>query len=322
MKRSASTSPLTDRLVALSEPLRLRLCRLLDSHELTVGELSRVIQHPQSTVSRHLKVLADTGFLQKRAEGTATLYRLVLDDLDPPARELWRAVSQQLDGDVTAEDDLRRAKTILAERSTDSLWFFGRVAGEWDDVRQQLFGSRFTLHALLGLLPSWWTVADLGCGTGNGAELIAPFVREVIAIDQSEPMLAAARKRLAGVQNVRFIDGPLEALPLEARSVHAAVCLMVMHHIAEPGEALQEMARILKPGGVALVVDMYEHDRAEYRHTMGHKHLGFSALRMQEWMTSAGLRQTRVVSLPSDPESVGPGLFAATGYAPGAAVGE
>lgn len=320
MKRSPATTPLTDRLVALSEMLRLRICRLLEQLELSVGEVAKVVQLPQSTVSRHLKVLADAGWLQKRAEGTATMYRLLLDDLEAPARALWQTIRGQLEGDLLVAEDLRRLGAVLAERRTDSLAFFGRVAGEWDKVRQELFGSLFTTRALLALLPRSWVVADLGCGTGNGAELLAPFVGEVIALDQSKPMLDAARKRLASLSNVRFVDGPIEAIPLDSGSVDAAVCLMVLHHVAEPVEALSEMRRIVRPGGVALVVDMLEHDRTEYRHTMGHRHLGFPPEAMREMFRRAGFEGARILPLPGDPDARGPGLFAAVGEAPGGGV--
>ncbi|MCH8066054.1 MAG: winged helix-turn-helix transcriptional regulator [Chloroflexi bacterium] len=152
MKRSPVTNLITDRLAALSEMLRLRICRLLERQELSVGEIARVVQLPQSTVSRHLKVLSSAGWLDRRAEGTATMYRLVLDDLEPEARVLWLAVRDQLGGDVQVEDDSRRVEAVVAERRTDSVSFFGRIAGEWDDVRAELFGDEFTTRALLALL--------------------------------------------------------------------------------------------------------------------------------------------------------------------------
>lgn len=313
MKRSAASTPLTDRLAALSEVVRLRICRLLERHELSVGEVASVVQLPQSTVSRHLKVLSDAGWVQKRAEGTATLYRLVPDDLDAPHRSLWLTIRDQLDEDVAVADDLRRVKTVLAERKTDSLSFFGRVAGEWDKVRGELFGEDFTARALLALLPRDWVVADLGCGTGNIAELLAPNVKQVVAVDQSGPMLEAAKKRLEGIGNVRFVAGPIEALPLENASVDAAVCALVLHHVADPLEAMREMRRILRPSGRALIIDMFAHERSEYRHTMGHAHLGFDPETLAADLAKAGFKRPRVDPLQCGSHARGPGLFVATG---------
>jgi len=318
MKRAAQPIPVAERLAALSEPVRLRLCRLLEREELSVGEVASVLQLPQSTVSRHLKVLSDGGWLLKRADGTATMYRLVLDDLAVDARALWVAVREQLGDSAELREDLRRLEAVLDDRKADSSSFFGRVAGAWDDLRTQLFGSSFTAPALLALLPREWTVADLGCGTGNAAELLAGRVRKVIAVDASDVMLRAAKKRLANVRGVEFRQGPLEHLPLKDASVDAAVCVLVLHHLDEPENATREMRRIVKPGGRVLVVDMFEHDRREYRHQMGHKHLGFSEARAKSMLERAGFVRVRVDALPAWPDSKGPSLYAATGEAPGA----
>lgn len=325
MKRKADIIPIADHLVALSDPVRLRILRILEREELAVGEVAKVVQLPQSTVSRHLKVLADAAWVFKRAEGTATLYRLVLDDLPAPRRALWLAVRDLMkspDGrDIThdLEEDLRRLASVVAQRREDAQSFFGRVAGQWDDVRNELFGARFTPVALLSLLSRDWVVADLGCGTGNASELLAPLVRRVIAVDQSAPMLAAAKQRLVhgdGARNIDFVRGEISALPLKDASVDACVCLLVLHHVEAPARALAEMRRILRPGGIALIVDMVEHDRDAYRHTMSHRWLGFSEHAIAQAARDAGFVHPRYNPLPSDPQAKGPGLFAFTAAAP------
>lgn len=319
MKRTDDIAPLATQLGALAEPLRLRIARLLERAELSVGEVGRVVQLPQSTISRHLRVLSDAGWTIRRSEGPATLYRVVLDDLPGPMRAVWIAIRDSLGKDPLAAEiaaDELRLGSVLAERREDSRAFFGRVAGQWDDVRTELFGSRFTAAALLGLLDPAWTVADVGCGTGNAAELLAPVVRRVVAIDQSAPMLNAARKRLAGAQNVEFRAGDLESLPLGNGEVDAAVCTLVLHHVPEPGRACREFRRVIRPGGRLLVVDMLEHDRVDYRHSMGHRWLGFSAEQVGAWLSAAGFGDVRFAALPPDAEAKGPGLFAATAQVP------
>jgi SAM-dependent methyltransferase len=316
LKRPSAPTSLAEILAPLSEPIRLRLLRLLEADELSVGELASIVQVPQSTVSRHLKILSDGGWLVRRSVGTATLYRLVLDDLSPSIRSLWLPIRAQLAHSPDTEEDDRRLQGVLLERRIDSQAFFGRVAGEWDALRARLFGTDFTATAMLGLLPRTWTVADLGCGTGNASELLAGHIQKVIAVDQSEPMLKAARKRLGSAPNITLLQGPLERLPLRDRTVDATVCILVLHHVPEPVAALREMKRILRSensGGVALVVDMLEHDREEFRHSMGHAHLGFSAADIRDSMKQAGFKAVNVTILPSDPEAKGPGLFAATG---------
>lgn len=314
MKRVARTNPVTEQLSVLSDALRLRLLRVLERQELSVGELARVVQLPQSTVSRHLKVLSDGAWLTSRPEGTSTLYRMVLDELAPGPRDLWTTVREQLDDSAEHADDLRRLHTVLADRRTDTRAFFGRVAGEWDAVRNALFGHEFMPPALLNLLLRHWTVADLGCGTGNAAEFLAPCVREVIAVDQSRPMLDAAAKRLDRFKNIKFVEGDLERLPLADASMDATVAVLVLHHVEGPQRALQEMRRVLKPGGVALVIDMVEHDRAEYKQQMGHRWLGFGETRLSEMATRAGLVQPRFSHVATDTDAKGPGLFAFTAF--------
>jgi SAM-dependent methyltransferase len=316
MKPTRTLPALADVLASIGDPLRLRVLRLVEVQELAVGEVAKVVQLPQSTVSRHLKVLADAGWLTRRPDGTATYFSLVPDNLDPAPRNLWAAVREPLADDLDSMEDLRRLRAVLAERRTDSQSFFGRVSGEWDELRQSLFGGRFTPVALLGLIRRDWVIADLGCGTGNASEFLAPFVERVYAVDSSGPMLHAARRRLAGVPNVEFVEAGVEKTGLPPRSIDAGVCVLVLHHLEDPLAALRESARVLRPdrgGGVLLIVDMMEHTREEYRRTMGHKHLGFGRERMLDMITRAGLKDAGYFELPGEPEARGPGLFAATG---------
>ena len=310
--------PITDRLSALSEPVRLRLCRVLEHHELTVGELAKVLQLPQSTVSRHLKLLSEAGWSQKRTEGTAALYRLVLDDLPPEARQLWILVRAQMADEAHVEEDDRRVRAVLSDRTSNTQAYFGRLGGDWDRVRRELFGNECTGRALAALLPGSWTVADFGSGTGNTADILGPFVREVILIDQSATMLAAARTRLGDRANVRFVEASVDRVPLAEGSVDTATSLLVLHHLEHPERAVREMARVIRQNGYVLIMDMVAHDRADYRHTMGHVHLGFSPDRVRELFTGAGLITKSIQSLPSYPDARGPDLFVAVGEKPGA----
>lgn len=315
MKRANNARTMPDLLGDLADPVRVRLLRLLTREELAVGEIAKVVQMPQSTVSRHLKVLADGSWVSKRTEGTASLFVARPAELAPALRGLWEAVETHLHLGAEHDEDDRRLPAVLAERRLDSQTYFGRLAGAWDDVRSSLFGTTFTPTALLGLVRPDWVVADLGCGTGNVSECLSPYVERIIAVDSSLPMLDAARKRLIGRSNVEFRAGNMESLPLPDRSVDAAVCVLVLHHLEEPAAAVREMARVLRPdkGGVALVVDMLAHTRDDFVRGMGHRHLGFSRERIDSMFTQAGLSTPRTIDLPSDPEGKGPGLFVAVG---------
>jgi ArsR family transcriptional regulator len=294
-----------ERMSALADSTRSRLLLVLERHELTVGELCAVLQLPQSTVSRHLKTLQDEGW------ATSRRYRMSADRLEPAARRLWTLVREQVSTLAAAEQDAQRLTSVLAQRSTRSQEFFSTAAGQWDRLREELFGRRADLLGLLGLMDPTWSVGDLGCGTGQISESLAPFVRRVVAVDSSPAMLGTARGRLGAVANVEVRAGELESLPVDEGELDAALLFLVLHYVAEPAAALAEARRVLRPGGVLLVVDMAPHDREEYRQAMGHVWLGFGPEQLDAWMRSAGLGSVRYVPLPADPAAKGPTLFAA-----------
>jgi ubiquinone/menaquinone biosynthesis C-methylase UbiE len=300
-----------DHLASLADMTRSRILQLLDRHELTVSELCGIMQLPQSTVSRHLKALADSGWIAARTEGTSHLYTMTRDELHPAARRLWLLVREQVGPSPAAAHDQRRLHAALAERRTKSQEFFSSSAGQWDRLRDELFGARFHLAALAALAEPDWVVGDLGCGTGQVSASIAPFVARVVAVDASAAMLQAAKKRLQGFDNIDLRRGELEALPIDDARVDAATLMLVLHHVPEPERALAEVARVLKPGGRAVIVDMLPHDRESYRQQMGHVWLGFSDEHMRRLLTESGFEDVRIVSLPPDARAMGPGLFVA-----------
>jgi ArsR family transcriptional regulator len=301
-----------DHLASLADTTRSRILLLLDGHELTVSELCSIMQLPQSTVSRHLKALADADWVSARAEGTSHLYTMTREDLDASARRLWLLVREQVGPTPAATQDQRRLAAALTERRTKSQEFFSSSAGQWDRVRDELFGDRFHLAALAALADSDWTVGDLGCGTGQVAAALAPFVARVIAVDGSAAMLQAAKKRLHGTDNIDLRRGDLEALPIDDARIDAATLMLVLHHVPEPERALAEVARVLKPGGRAVIVDMLPHERENYRQQMGHIWLGFGDEHMRRLLTESGFDDIRIVLLPPDARAKGPGLFVAT----------
>lgn len=309
------TAPATifDRISALSDATRSRLLLVLERHELTVSELCTILQQPQSTISRHLKVLGDESWVVSRPDGTSRRYSMQPERLEVSVRRLWALVREQVAALPAARQDARRMESVLSRRRTRSQEFFSTTAGQWDKVRADLFGARAELAALPGLLDESWVVADLGCGTGQVAESLAPFVRRVIAVDESAAMLAAARKRLgAAARNVELRRGDLYALPVENGELDAAVLFLVLHYLDEPRQAVAEAMRALRPGGRLLVVDMMLHDREEYRQRMGHLWQGFSPEQIGGWIGAAGLEGFRYHALPADPAARGPTLFAAT----------
>lgn len=304
--------PLFGRLAALSDPIRARLLAALERHELTVGELHRALQLPQSTVSRHLRALADAGWVASREDGTSNLYRIAPSEKDAAARRLWQAVRDEIAALPAAQRDAERVRGVLAARHTTSQKFFASSAGQWDKLRAELFGDRVELFSLLGLVDPSWTVADLGCGTGQLAEVLAPFVKRVIAVDESPAMLRAARKRLVAQANVDLRQGALESLPIDKGEANGAVMSLVLQFIAEPAALFAGVHRALAPGGRLVVLDLLAHDRADLRDRLGHAWQGFSESQLSSWSTEAGFTSCRFAALPPHPSAKGPGLFVAS----------
>src|SRR6186713_966072 len=203
-------APILDHMSALSDQTRCRVLLLLERHELTVSELCAVLQMPQSSVSRHLKTLADDDWVTSRRDGTSRFYSMPADDLDSGAKRLWPLIREQVVATSAAGQDDRRLRGVLARRRAKSQEFFASAAGDWDRLRGDLFGDTFYLWGVLGLIDPTLVVGDLGCGTGQLTEVVAPYVRQVIAVDSSADMLDAARHRLVGSGNVDLRQGELE----------------------------------------------------------------------------------------------------------------
>ncbi len=293
----------------LAEPTRLRILRALERKELSVLELCEVLALPQSTVSRHLKVLAAGGWLASRRSGTQSLWGWA-EEVDGAARRLWLVVRAESEGWPLVRQDEARLKAVRARRD-EAQRFFAGAAGAWDRLRAEVYGASVVAEALLALVPPEWTVADLGCGTGALAAELAARVRKVIAVDRSAAMLRAARRRLARAGTVELQEARLEALPVADASCDAAVVSLVLAYLEDPGPALREAVRILRPGGRLVVVEAARHGDDALRRRMGQVHPGFSADALGA-LLAPGLAGVRVRALPPEPGAKGPGLVVAT----------
>lgn len=315
---AAPRTTILDRLSVLADPTRSRILLLLDRHELTVGELCTIMQLPQSTVSRHLKLLADDAWLVARGDGTSRFYKMMTSRLDVETKALWSVVRAQMSGSPGAMQDARRATGVLAKRRDKALIFFRDSAETWDKMRADMIGARTDLLALLDLLDERWTVGDLGCGAGHITEALAPCVARVIAVDESGPMLGVAKERLQEHANVELRVGTIETLPIDDETLDAAVLFLVAHFITDPSKVMHEVRRVLKPGGRLLIVDLMSHDRVDYIVQLGHVWQGFDGEQVKEWLTNAGFTSCRYRPLPADPEAKGPTLFVASARRPSA----
>jgi ArsR family transcriptional regulator len=300
----------------LSDPTRLRLLRLLERHELGVAELCDVLQLPQSTVSRHLKTLADQGWLSSRREGTLGYYRLA-DGLAGGARRLWKLARAETDGWPAARQDDLRLEARLKERRSEAERFFAGAASEWDRVRADAYGHEFEQQLIGALLPPDLTIADLGCGTGSFTLELAKSGARVIAVDQSAAMLKYARRYVKEFDNVELRQASLEALPITDQTCDLAVLVLALSYVAEVEPVLREAFRILLPGGRLFVVDAVAHGDESFRRRLGQARPGVDPDSLLETLGRIGCEPASWTG-PISPRAgrAGPDLFLARGTRP------
>lgn len=301
----------------LADTTRHRLLQLLLAEELNVSQLVTILSQPQSTVSRHLKVLRDSGLVRDRRIGTTVFYQAVTD---PHATDDIRNVlvdwlrDQPLPGAL--QDRLRRA---IRRRSDGDLSFFERMGQRWDDLRCAAFGEAFALEAFIGLLPAEWVVADIGCGTGYLIPQLASHFRQVIAIEPAAAMLECARQRVAErkLTNVSLHNGDLNKLPVESGSCNLVIACLVLHHVPKPVDAIREMQRVLRPGGRLVVIEQHSHENQSFYDTMQDFWWGFDSDELVKVTGNSGfIKVTRkeLISPRSAPREMdAPGLFALIG---------
>src|SRR5512137_2303567 len=298
----------------LADPTRLRLLHVLERHELGVAELCEVLQQPQSTVSRHLKILSSQGWIEVWRHGQNRIYRMS-GEIDPAARRLWKVARGESERWATLQQDQLRLDRRLKERRGDDDFFAG-AAGDWDRLRAEWYGTGFGVSALVALLPPDWIVADLGCGTGALTAALAPDVARVVGVDRSADMLRSARRRTAGLGNVDLRRGILEDLPLDAASCDAALLVLSLGWVADPARALAEAARAVRPGGRVALVDAVLHDDEDFRRRAGQVWPGFEPARLVEMLGAAGFRDAACRPLPPEPAAKGPALLLARARRP------
>ena len=286
---------------ALADETRLRLVRIALDHELNVNELVAVLGLAQSRVSRHLKILTDSGLLSSRRDGLRVFYSAVREE---PGRSVLRAVAPLLEDDPAHEGDLARAEEAIAERAKATRRFFEKKAGDWESLKKKvLAGFDLPSRVAQGMGPSRVAV-DLGCGTGDLLATLLKKAGEVIGVDSSPRMLELARQRLAGNGgSVSLRIGELEHLPLADGEADFAVASMALHHLSRPQKGLEEAHRVLSPGGRMMILDFEKHTNEAMRKEYGDQWLGFSEEELSGWLGRAGFRIEESTACP-----VGAGL--------------
>jgi ubiquinone/menaquinone biosynthesis C-methylase UbiE len=284
---------------ALADPTRLRILALLRSMELSVGELAQLLGQSQPRVSRHVRILSDSGLVGRRKEGSWVYLQLAEpgrtellfefgDDIDPEAGQLFAA-------------DAGRLEMIRADRAEAARRYFEAHAASWESVRALHVEDAKVERAIADLLSGRpiGALLDIGTGTGRMLELFAPSADSAIGIDRSSEMLRLARVNLdeAGVSGASLRQGDMQAIPLGDSSANSIILHQVLHYAQQPGAAIAEAARVLAPDGQLLVIDFAQHDRLDLKDQDTHLRLGFADDAMRGWFSAAGLTLDRIERL-------------------------
>lgn len=277
---------------AVAEPTRLRLVALLGREELTVTEISRVIGQSQPRTSRHLRLLVDAEILERAPEGAFVYYRLA--EGSPAAGLAHRVASLTPDTDAVIAADLAALGRVRQARIDAAIAYRNAHADELEGLRELYVGEAAVERALVDMLVDEGPIGrlvDIGTGTGRILELLAPHSEQSVGLDVDHGMLALARAALGEAQLPRTAvrHGDLHRPPFEAGSFDVAVMHHVLHLIDEPGSALIDAARLLRPGGRLLVADFATHDLERLRSLYGHRRLGIADEEMLSWAVQAGL---------------------------------
>jgi ArsR family transcriptional regulator len=292
-----ATAPSLNLFKALGDECRLRIVRAVSQAELSVAELVKVLGMPQSTVSRHLKPLRESELLESRRDGTSVFYHRGPSFSDP---ELSQVIDRALTDIPGAQEDRASVSRLLQQRTSRNRDFFDEVAGRYGSLTEPGGGWQAVSSALaIGFRDQ--NVADIGSGEGALTLSLARFCHQVTAVDVSPRMLMTLESKAEEVglsDRVRTMEGELERLPLQEGEMDAVFLSQSLHHAAQPEAAIREAARVLKPGGQLVVLDLVAHEQEWVREQYADLWLGFTPDRLNEFFISAGLTPLEGGRLP------------------------
>ena len=301
-----SLDALLSGLRAAGESTRLRLLALCAEGELTVSELTQILGQSQPRVSRHLKLLCESGLLERHQERTWVFYRLVQPEAGGRLAQSLIALLPRADSTLAL--DRERLEAVKRARAERAARYFRDNAARWDEIRALYVPESEVEAAVLAAFGDGprGDLLDIGTGTGRILELLAPHFERGVGIDQSHEMLDLARVRIEqhGLRHCQVRHGDMYNLPFAGASFDAVTFHMVLHFADNPTAALAEAARVLRPGGRLVLVDFAPHDQEFLREEHAHRRLGFAESEVAAWCRTVGLVPARAARLAGAPLTV------------------
>lgn len=276
---------------AAGEPTRLRILAILALGELTVSELTQVLLQSQPRISRHLKLLADAGLIVRYPEGSWVFYRL--DESARLGDLLAEIIASLPQGDHELQRDRERLAEVRAERAARAQAYFAANAAQWDSLRANHIPET-AIEERMGELIGERDIdllVDLGTGTGRMLEIFGTRASRAVGFDISPDMLTIARAKLdeLAAENCQVRQGDCANVPLEDNVADIVILHQVLHFLDDPQRAVNEAARITRPGGCVLIADFGPHEMEDLRNEHAHRRLGFADDEMNHMLRAAGL---------------------------------
>ncbi|TGL49909.1 methyltransferase domain-containing protein [Leptospira kemamanensis] len=277
---------------AISDETRIRILHILSFGAFSVNEIVEILGMGQSRISRHLKILIEAGLIGSRREGSL-VYSFLPDEESNTLKfpiELTKLLLSYKEDLPSREKDQKMVHQILEAREKKSKSFFDGVAESWEKLQEETLHPKLYRSWILQELPLCENILDLGCGPGGLIPFLLNKAKHVTGVDNSSRMIENASIHFAKNPSVSLIQTPMEHLPLSSNSCDAVVASMVMHHISHPPTVLEEIARVLKPGGVLCIVDLEKHNAEYMRDNFADLWLGFETELFESWLSNAGFK--------------------------------
>lgn len=276
---------------ALSDETRLRMFNLIIKHELNVNEIVAAMDMGQSRISRHLKILTESGLLTSRRDGLWVFYRAVEDD---DKNSVKRNLLDAIKSDPELIKDVISLEKVIIERSEEKVKYFDSIADNLPSIKKGILGNLNLSEKIAKVMPECYVAADLGCGTGDLIPYLAEKAKKVIGVDKSPGMLEEASERFAKLNGkIDLRIGSIEHLPMRDSETECAVINMVLHYLPHPNEVISETARVLKKGGTLVVAELDKHSVEDMRAEYGHRWLGFSSDEMSRMLKKSGFSSVK-----------------------------